>query len=163
MIAQETQAVDEVALAVLDGMQLEEIVLIQSPQVSHQIPADGLLGGDHLRHVEAGPAQLPVGAADQGVEIGVDGIRGELAKIRHGVGLRLLGREQLGEVLLHADTGFLGLLLGMAEVEDVDGEGHDERDDQHGTQHQLEVQGAADQGQGMQHGKAHQLQARLKM
>ncbi len=79
MIAQETQAVDEVALAVLDGMQLEEIVLIQSPQVSHQIPADGLLDVDHLRHVEAGPAQHSVGAADQGIEIGIDGIRGELA------------------------------------------------------------------------------------
>ena len=163
VVAQEAQAVDEVALAILDGVQLEEIVLIQSPKVLHQIPADGLLDGDHLGHVQAGPAQLSIGAADQGVEIGVDGIRGQAAEIRDGVGLRLLGGEQLGEVLLHADAGFLGLLLGVAEVEDIDGEGHDERDDQHGAHHQLEVQRAMDQCHGVQHGKGHQLQERLKM
>ena len=79
MIAQEAQTVDEVALAVLDGVQLEEIVLIKPAKVPHQVPTDGLLDGDYLGHVQAGPAQLPVGAADQGVEIGVDGIRGEAA------------------------------------------------------------------------------------
>lgn len=163
VVAQEAQAVDEVALAILDGVQLEEIVLIQAPKVLHQIPADGLLDGDYLGHVQAGPAQLSIGAADQGVEIGVDGIRGQAAEIRDGVRLRLLGGEQLGEVLLHADAGFLGLLLGVAEVEDIDGEGHDERDDQHGAQHQLEVLRATDQCHGVQHGKGHQLQERLKM
>ena len=163
VIAQEAQAVNKVALAILDGVQLEEIVLIQAAKVPHQVLADGLLDGDHLGHVQAGPAQRPVGAADQGVEIGVDGIRGEAAEIRDGVGLRLLGGEQLGEVLLHTDTGLLGLLLGVAKVEDIDREGHDERDDQHGAHHQFEMQRAADQFHGGQHDGAYQLQERLKM
>lgn len=163
MVAQEAQAVDEVALTILDGVQLEEIVLIQAAKVFHQIPADGPLHGDHLRHVQAGPAQLTIGAADQGVEIGVDGIRGDVAKIRDGMGIGLLGGEELGEILLHADAGLLRLLLGVAKIEDIDGEGHDERDDQHGAQHQLEVQRAADQLHGVQHETGHQLQERLKM
>ncbi len=163
MIAQKTQAVDEVALAVLDGVALEEVVLIQPAEVLHQILTDGALGVDHLRHVQAGPAQLAIGPADQGIQIGVDGIRRDLAEIGRGVGFRQLGREQLGEVLLHADAGLLGLLLGVAQIEDVDGEGHDERYGQHGAQHQLDMQRAPDQSHGPRQAKAHQLHERLKM
>ncbi|MNS90685.1 hypothetical protein D3C72_1247460 [compost metagenome] len=163
MVAQEAQAVDEVALAILDGVELEEVVLIQATQVFHQIPADGPLDGDHLRHVQAGPAQLPVGAADQGIEIGIDGIRGDVAEIRDGVGIGLLGGEEFGEIFLHACAGLLSLLLGVTKIEDIDGEGHDECDDQHGAHHQLEVKRAADQLHGAQHEKRHQLQERLKM
>ncbi len=148
VVAQEAQAVDEVAVAALDGVHLEEVVLIQAPQMFHQILTDGLLGGDQFRHMQAGPAQLPVGPADQGIEIGVDGIRGDVAQIGDGMRIRLLGGEQFGEVLLHTGAGLLGLLLGVAEIEDIDGEGHDDRDDQHGTQHQLEVEGAADKVHG---------------
>ena len=163
VVAQEAQAVDEVALAVLDGEALEEVVLIQPAQVLHQIVADGVLDLDHLRHVQAGPAQLAVGPADQGVQVGVDGIRSEPAQIRAGLGVRHLGGEQLGEILLHAGAGLLGLLIGVAQIEDVDREGHDERDDQHGAQHQLDVQRAADEAHGARQTKAHQLHDRLKM
>ncbi|MOA03429.1 hypothetical protein D3C78_1229360 [compost metagenome] len=145
MIAQEAQTVDEVALAILDGVKLEEVVLIQPTQVFHQILTDGLLDRDHLRYMQAGPAQFPIGPADEGVEVGVDGIRGDVAEIRDGTGIRLLGGEQLGEVLLHAGAGLLGLLLGVAEVEDIDREGHDDSDDQHGTHHQLDMERSADQ------------------
>ena len=79
MIAQEAQTVDEVALAILDGVELEEVVLIQPTQVLHQILTDGLLDRDHFRYMQAGPAQFSIGPADEGVEVGVDGIRGDVA------------------------------------------------------------------------------------
>ena len=94
VVTQEAQAVDEVALAILDGVQLEEIVLIQAPKVLHQIPADGLAwDGDHLGHVQAGPAQLSIGAADQGCRDWGRWHPGSAAEIRDGVGLRLAEEE----------------------------------------------------------------------
>ncbi len=83
-------------------IELEEVVLIQAIKVFHQIPADGPLDGDHLRHVQAVPAQLHIGAAGQGIEIGVDGIRGDVGEICDGVGIALLRGEEFGEILLHA-------------------------------------------------------------
>ena len=140
-IADKPQAVDEVALAVLDGVLLEEVVEIHPPQILHQIAANGLFGLDHLRHMEARPDQIAIGTADQGIEVAIPRTTGYPPQLDvRPLVIRLGGGKQLGQVLLHPGAGLLGLLLDVAKIEGVDGKPHDQRDDQQRAEQQFDVQ-----------------------
>ena len=73
-----------------------------------------------------------------------------------------LGGEQLGEGSPACGCWLSGPAPQRGRGRGYRREGHDRRDDQHGAQHQLEVQRATDQCHGVQHGKGHQLRERLK-
>ena len=117
MVAQEAQAVDEVALAILDGVQLGRNspdpvprYFIRSRQmVSLMVITSG--------HVQAGPAQLSIGQQIRVSRLGsmASGVSRLRSVMAWGSGC--LEENSLERFSLHADAGFLGLLLGVAEVE----------------------------------------------